>query len=166
MRKLPMTAAEDLLEIVMRRYERASTLLTSNRPVEDWGQVAARQCGRHYHARPLASPRTRTQMRSAKLAHKNRLASSTGSRVEQSRPGRLSCMAGFAVTTWPLDSKGAFFTFLASTSKPSSGKFTLRTACYLVFVISVCNNILKGKNETQSAFVRDSWFLYVRICEG
>src|SRR5207249_10173173 len=32
MRKLPSTAAEDLLEIVMRRYERASTLLTSNRP--------------------------------------------------------------------------------------------------------------------------------------
>ena len=31
MRKLPQTAAEDLLEIVMRRYERASTLLTSNR---------------------------------------------------------------------------------------------------------------------------------------
>jgi DNA replication protein DnaC len=31
MRKLPLTAAEDLLEIVMRRYERASTLLTSNR---------------------------------------------------------------------------------------------------------------------------------------
>src|SRR2546426_7369968 len=28
MRKLPHTAAEDLLEIVMRRYERASTLLT------------------------------------------------------------------------------------------------------------------------------------------
>ena len=39
MRKLPQTAAEDLLEIVMRRYERASTLLTSNRPVEDWGKL-------------------------------------------------------------------------------------------------------------------------------
>lgn len=39
MRKLPITAAEDLLEIVMRRYERASTLLTSNRPVEDWGRL-------------------------------------------------------------------------------------------------------------------------------
>jgi DNA replication protein DnaC len=39
MRKLPHTAAEDLLEIIMRRYERASTLLTSNRPVEDWGKV-------------------------------------------------------------------------------------------------------------------------------
>ena len=36
MRKLPHTAAEDLLEIIMRRYERASTLLTSNRPVDDW----------------------------------------------------------------------------------------------------------------------------------
>lgn len=39
MRKLPSTAAEDLLEIVMRRYERASTLMTSNRPVEDWGKL-------------------------------------------------------------------------------------------------------------------------------
>lgn len=41
MRKLPQSAAEDLLEIVMRRYERASTLLTSNRPVEDWGKLLA-----------------------------------------------------------------------------------------------------------------------------
>jgi len=38
-RKLPATAAEDLLEIVMRRYEHVSTLLTSNRPVEDWGKL-------------------------------------------------------------------------------------------------------------------------------
>jgi len=39
MRKLPATAAEDLLELVMRRYERHSTLITSNRPVEDWGKL-------------------------------------------------------------------------------------------------------------------------------
>jgi DNA replication protein DnaC len=39
MRKLPATAAEDLLELVMRRYERASTIITSNRPVEDWGKL-------------------------------------------------------------------------------------------------------------------------------
>jgi DNA replication protein DnaC len=39
MRKLPATAAEELLEIIMRRYERASTVLTSNRPVEDWGKL-------------------------------------------------------------------------------------------------------------------------------
>jgi len=39
MRKLGPTAAEELLEIVMRRYERASTLVTSNRPIEDWGKL-------------------------------------------------------------------------------------------------------------------------------
>jgi len=39
MRKLPATAAEDLLELVMRRHERASTLFTSNRPVEDWSKL-------------------------------------------------------------------------------------------------------------------------------
>jgi hypothetical protein len=31
MRKLLLTAAEQLSELIMRRYERASTLLTSNR---------------------------------------------------------------------------------------------------------------------------------------
>ncbi len=39
MRKLAPTAAEDLLELIMGRYERASTLLTSNRPVDDWGKL-------------------------------------------------------------------------------------------------------------------------------
>lgn len=39
MRQLPASAAEDLLEIVMRRYERASTILTSNRPIEDWPRL-------------------------------------------------------------------------------------------------------------------------------
>ncbi len=39
MRKLPASAAEDLLEIVMRRYERAATILTSNRPLEDWPKL-------------------------------------------------------------------------------------------------------------------------------
>lgn len=39
MRKLPANAAEELLEVVMRRHERASTIVTSNRPVEDWGKV-------------------------------------------------------------------------------------------------------------------------------
>lgn len=39
MRKLPAHAAEDLLEIVMRRYERASTIITSNRPIEDWPKM-------------------------------------------------------------------------------------------------------------------------------
>jgi DNA replication protein DnaC len=39
MRKLPASAAEDLLEVVMRRYERTSTIITSNRPLEDWPKI-------------------------------------------------------------------------------------------------------------------------------
>ena len=39
MRQLPANAAEDLLEIIMRRYERASTILTLNRPIEDWPKL-------------------------------------------------------------------------------------------------------------------------------
>jgi DNA replication protein DnaC len=35
MRKLPPTAAEDLLELIMRRHEHSSTLMTSNRPLDD-----------------------------------------------------------------------------------------------------------------------------------
>ena len=37
--ELPLTAAEDLLEIIMRRYETRSTIMTSNRPLEDWGKL-------------------------------------------------------------------------------------------------------------------------------
>jgi hypothetical protein len=39
MRKLLHTAAEDLLQVIMRRYERAGTIMTSNRPVEGWGKL-------------------------------------------------------------------------------------------------------------------------------
>ena len=69
MRKLPHTAAEDLLELIMRRYERASTLLTSNRPVDDWGKAPRRHRRRHRAARPPAPSRARTQVRAAQLAH-------------------------------------------------------------------------------------------------
>ena len=39
MRRLPPTAAEDLLEVFTRRYETGAILLSSNRPLEDWAQV-------------------------------------------------------------------------------------------------------------------------------
>jgi DNA replication protein DnaC len=37
MKKLGATAAEDLLEVFVRRHETASTLITTNRPTQDWG---------------------------------------------------------------------------------------------------------------------------------
>jgi DNA replication protein DnaC len=39
MKHLPPTAAEDLLEIFVRRYEKGAIIMTTNRPLEDWGQV-------------------------------------------------------------------------------------------------------------------------------
>ncbi len=38
MKKLVASAAEDMLEIFIRRHEKTSTLITTNRPTEDWGQ--------------------------------------------------------------------------------------------------------------------------------
>lgn len=36
---LPAKSGEILLEIIMRRYENRSTLMTSNRPIEEWGKL-------------------------------------------------------------------------------------------------------------------------------
>jgi DNA replication protein DnaC len=39
MKQLPKRSGEYLFEIVMRRYETRSTMMTSNRPLEDWGKL-------------------------------------------------------------------------------------------------------------------------------
>lgn len=39
MKQLPKRSGEYLFEIVMRRYENRSTMMTSNRPLEDWGKL-------------------------------------------------------------------------------------------------------------------------------
>ncbi|OWK41004.1 IS21-like element helper ATPase IstB [Fimbriiglobus ruber] len=39
MKQLPKRSGEYLFEIVMRRYETRSTVMTSNRPLEDWGKL-------------------------------------------------------------------------------------------------------------------------------
>lgn len=39
MRNLPRRSGDILFEIIMRRYETRSTLMTSNRPLEDWGKL-------------------------------------------------------------------------------------------------------------------------------
>ena len=36
---LPQKSGEILLEIIMRRYENRSTMMTSNRPIEEWGKL-------------------------------------------------------------------------------------------------------------------------------
>lgn len=39
MKQLPRKSGELLFEIIMRRYEVRSTIMTSNRPLEDWGKL-------------------------------------------------------------------------------------------------------------------------------
>ncbi len=39
MKQLPKRSGEYLFEIIMRRYELRSTMMTSNRPLEDWGKL-------------------------------------------------------------------------------------------------------------------------------
>lgn len=38
-KQLPKRSGEYLFEIIMRRYEAKSTIMTSNRPLEDWGKL-------------------------------------------------------------------------------------------------------------------------------
>ncbi len=39
MKQLPKHSGEYLFEIILRRYETRSTMMTSNRPLEDWGKL-------------------------------------------------------------------------------------------------------------------------------
>jgi DNA replication protein DnaC len=39
MKKMPATAADDLLEIVHRRYQNTATIIASNRPITDWASI-------------------------------------------------------------------------------------------------------------------------------
>ena len=39
LKALPRHSGEYLLEVVMRRYENRSTIMTSNRPLEEWGKL-------------------------------------------------------------------------------------------------------------------------------
>jgi DNA replication protein DnaC len=39
MKSLPKRSGEYLLEIILRRHETRSTIMTSNRPLEDWGKL-------------------------------------------------------------------------------------------------------------------------------
>ncbi|MDQ3001152.1 MAG: IS21-like element helper ATPase IstB [Fibrobacterota bacterium] len=39
MKKKPPNAADDLLEVIHRRYGNSATLIATNRPVEDWGKI-------------------------------------------------------------------------------------------------------------------------------
>jgi DNA replication protein DnaC len=39
LKRLPAHAGEELADVVMSRYEKATTIITSNRPLDDWGKL-------------------------------------------------------------------------------------------------------------------------------
>ena len=39
LKRLPKQSGEYLLEVILRRHELRATIMTSNRPLEDWGKL-------------------------------------------------------------------------------------------------------------------------------
>ena len=46
LRKLPANAGDELADVLMSGYEKRSTIISSNRPVEDWETARRRRCRR------------------------------------------------------------------------------------------------------------------------
>ena len=95
MKQLPRRSGECLFEVVTRRYETRSTMMTSNRPLEDWGKLlgnvrsATAILDRSLHHAELV----RLEGRSYRL-RTNRRRAETGSKIQNKpkRPPALSMM--------------------------------------------------------------------------
>jgi len=89
-KQLPKHSGEYLFEIVMRRYETKSTMMTSNRPLEDWGKLLGdvpaataildrflhhaeiiQITGRSYRLKDRASSEHKNPKKKAKNEHEN-----------------------------------------------------------------------------------------------
>ena len=56
MKQLPKRSGECLFEVIMRRYELRSTMMTTNRPLDDWGKLLGRPAGGDGHPGSLPGP--------------------------------------------------------------------------------------------------------------
>ena len=66
--KLPSNAGEELAEVLMSRYEKSSTVLTSNRPVDDWPRLLGDVVARRSLARSPDAPGQSAEDRGKELA--------------------------------------------------------------------------------------------------
>jgi len=100
MKQLPRRSGEYLFEIIMRRYEKRATMMTSNRPLEDWGKLMGdvpaataildrflhhaeiiQITGKSYRLRPQARPEAEEEPKSARgsaASEKSKPASTEG----------------------------------------------------------------------------------------
>ena len=68
LRKLPPHAGDELADVIMSRYEKSSTLITSNREIDDWAKLLGDVGYRHATSRSSHAPRSPTQVRRQELA--------------------------------------------------------------------------------------------------
>ena len=85
MKQLPRRSGECLFEVVMRRYETRSTMMTSNRPLEDWGKLLGDAPGASAILDRFLHHAELVQMngRSYRLRHQS---DSSSNEVEDSKP--------------------------------------------------------------------------------
>jgi hypothetical protein len=97
MKQLPKRSGEYLFELIMRRYETRSTMMTSNRPLEDWGKLigdvpaATAILDRFLHHAEVVT----LTGRSYRLRHQARQAPE-GAGAKQNRPKRPSALTRMA----------------------------------------------------------------------
>ena len=114
MKQLPKHSGEYLFEIIMRRYETRSTIMTSNRPLEDWGKLVGDVpsataildrflhhaemisiTGRSYRLRNQTdSGASQTEVPSAKPASKRTAANKSSSAGPAPAPAAASAVTG------------------------------------------------------------------------
>ena len=58
-----------VFQIIARRYEKGSIIITSNKAFSEWGQVFTDDVPRHRHPRPLPPPLRRHHHQRSQLAH-------------------------------------------------------------------------------------------------
>jgi DNA replication protein DnaC len=112
MKQLPRRSGEYLFEIIMRRYQVRSTMMTSNRPLEDWGKLigdvpaATAILDRFLHNAEVIA----ITGRSYRLRHR-------AAGAEKGRPS-----AGGEISSPPEDTAGGFPLSSDAGVKPTSAK--------------------------------------------
>ena len=108
MKQLPKRSGECLFEIVMRRYETRSTMMTSNRPLEDWGKL-------------LGDVPTATAILDRFLHHAEMVQMNGRSYRLRDRPGRSGCVEDSKPAKAPSGSEGGDSSSKPAKAPPGSG---------------------------------------------
>lgn len=103
MKQLPKRSGEFLFEIVMRRYETRSTMMTTNRPLEDWGKLlgdvptATAILDRFLHHAQIVTITGKSYRLSHRDDNPKPAKAPTGSKKNQNQPKSAKAPTGSAV---------------------------------------------------------------------